>query len=156
MRCNVFSSDTRVFPAAATHTGLYAFPPAVQPTCTSNLEVEPFGGCGPAVKDGCGGVCELKCSSKSQCMFGTQSYVDVGVCVPFPEPSKYPHSVCSSTACVAQLCSQQLASKIRRCFHRHTHARTHFTNARTGGAGMQTYTAVYKASRLRSTKLLDA
>ncbi|WIA44483.1 hypothetical protein OEZ86_007227 [Tetradesmus obliquus] len=75
------------------------------PTCTSNLEVEPFGGCGPAVKDGCGGVCELKCSSKSQCMFGTQSYVDVGVCVPFPEPSVVGASGCVDLANGAYYCT---------------------------------------------------
>ncbi|WIA34890.1 hypothetical protein OEZ86_013177 [Tetradesmus obliquus] len=60
---------------------------ALQPTCTNNTEVEPMGSCAPAVKDGCGGNCELKCSSKSQCMFGAESFVEVGVCVPFPEPT---------------------------------------------------------------------
>uniref|UniRef100_A0A383W203 Cadherin domain-containing protein n=1 Tax=Tetradesmus obliquus TaxID=3088 RepID=A0A383W203_TETOB len=58
-----------------------------QPACTSNSQVQPYGDCGAAVKDGCGGACELKCSSKSQCMFGTKSFAEVGVCVPFPEPT---------------------------------------------------------------------
>ncbi|WIA14703.1 hypothetical protein OEZ85_003197 [Tetradesmus obliquus] len=60
---------------------------ACTPTCTNNAEVEPMGSCAPAIKDGCCSTCELKCSSKSQCMFGTQSFVQVGVCVPFPEPT---------------------------------------------------------------------
>ncbi|WIA38917.1 hypothetical protein OEZ86_005070 [Tetradesmus obliquus] len=49
--------------------------------------VKPLSECGAAVKDGCGGICELKCASASQCMFGTQTFVEIGVCVPTPEPT---------------------------------------------------------------------
>ncbi|WIA14705.1 hypothetical protein OEZ85_003198 [Tetradesmus obliquus] len=81
------------------------------PTCTNNSQVEPQGPCGATVNDSCGGVCELKCSSTSQCTFGTQADAQLGVCVPIPKdcvgsPANPPNGawVCGQTTADSQVC----------------------------------------------------
>lgn len=94
-RYSMLSCNSYIYSTCQLLLSICVFLPLrLQPTCTSNAQVKPLSECGAAVKDGCGGTCELKCASASQCMFGTQTFVEIRVCVPTPEPSE-----CSAAAC---------------------------------------------------------